>query len=87
MSHTPAPWTVSAGEVTTADGDVFIAELASRDRPCAVQNPTEAEANAHLIAAAPELLEVVKAVAAHFENTDAPLGAWAQAMIAKAEGV
>jgi uncharacterized membrane protein len=44
------------------------------------------EANAALIAAAPEMYEVLQAVAAHFANTDAPLGMKARAVLAKARG-
>lgn len=44
------------------------------------------EANARLIAAAPDLYEVAKLVAQHFSDTDAPLGAAARAALAKAEG-
>lgn len=47
---------------------------------------SEIEANARLIAAAPELLAVVCAVAEFFKDTNAPLGAAARRAIAKAEG-
>jgi hypothetical protein len=56
MSHTPGPWTCEEGEVLGGDGDVFIAEIVGRGRPCAVENPNEVEANARLMAAAPDLL-------------------------------
>jgi len=42
------------------------------------------DADASLIAAAPDLLAVVEAVAKYFADTDAPLGIQARAAIAKA---
>ena len=44
------------------------------------------KADARLIAAAPDLYAIVERVAAHFENTDAPLGIDARAALAKARG-
>jgi hypothetical protein len=86
-------------QVTDALGDTFIAEIVSRDRPCAVTNPTELEANAHLIAAAPDLLAALKALfadykaladsgdAGHWSLEGLAVGQQALAAIAKAEGV
>jgi hypothetical protein len=42
--------------------------------------------NARLIAAAPDGLALAEAVAEHFKDTDAPLGAQAREFIAKARG-
>jgi hypothetical protein len=47
-----------------------------------VHNP----ADARLIAAAPDLFELARAVVNHFRDTDAPLGQLARQAIAKAEG-
>lgn len=55
-THTPGPWTVSHGSVY-ASNDVRVA-LMDRDEPCTL--PTERDANARLIAAAPALLEWLK---------------------------
>lgn len=44
------------------------------------------EADARLIAAAPDGLALAYAVAAHFEGTDAPLGKQARDLISKATG-
>lgn len=81
MAHTPGPWTVQEGEVTAAEGDVIIAEMVGRGRPCAVENPIEAEANARLIAAAPDLLAALRLIVEHSGD---PLKV-AMAAIAKAE--
>ncbi len=44
------------------------------------------EADARLIAAAPDAVALAEAVAAHFEGTDAPLGQMARDWLAKARG-
>ena len=82
MSHTPGPWEASHREdssgisyVTADTRHIEVAVSYSRNH-----------ADAHLIAAAPELLELARNVAEHFADTDAPLGAVALAAIAKAEG-
>ena len=54
MTHTPGPWTLHVGSgreayIEAMEGDVLIAEC----------HDGEAEANARLIAAAPELLEAL----------------------------
>jgi hypothetical protein len=89
--HTPGPWTISkAGDVVSADGR-RVAE------PVWALKTTQAEgeANAHLIASAPELLEALKrlegACCGNLNEDDA-WKAWidarnaARAAIAKAEG-
>jgi len=49
-------------------------------------NDSEHNANARLIAAAPDALALARAVAGHFKDTDAPLGQMARDFIAKATG-
>ena len=61
MAHTPGPW-IYNGCFITADGE---RPIARGDVP-----PEENECNAHLIAAAPELLEACRAVIA-FRDLDA----------------
>ena len=46
----------------------------------------ETTANARLIAAAPDMLALLRRVAEHFTNTDAPLGRDARSIIAAAQG-
>lgn len=80
--HTPGPWSCPKGlEVIAADGRVitFIDDGDYRE-------PAEAEANACLIAAAPELLAALK-VCLHFCNPMQTRAiAATQEAIAKAEG-
>jgi hypothetical protein len=85
--HTPGPWYAN-GDCVEAAG-----EEGPRDRTLAVVHGTEREANARLIAAAPELLAALKA---HIPWKDAGLpkkppqgwGIWQDAIdaINKAEG-
>ncbi len=67
--HTPGPWVAdwtragkTAWKVVGADGRGVSTVLVSQDRPAA-----EKEANARLIAAAPDLLEAAKDVTAMLE--------------------
>jgi hypothetical protein len=94
-SHTPGPWRADDfGLIVWGPDNFHVADIRgwgrltgeSAMRLPAAEAQAIQEANAHLIAAAPDLLELAKRVAAHFENTDAPLGAAARALIAKAEG-
>ena len=55
MSHTPGPWMLSRG----AQGDAFAVEGPTRT-VAHVKLAREAEANAYLLAAAPDLLEALK---------------------------
>ena len=89
--HTPGPWTIGNGD-DLQEGHVSIDAL---DHGALAQvvwkmidddHSPRCEANARLIAAAPELLEIAKQCAAHFVDTDAPLGSAARAAIAKATG-
>ena len=93
--HTPLPWGIdleinesgrsdAVGLVGGADGWTVA------DGWLNVATEEEGHANAEFIVRACnshyELLEVVRKVAEHFADTDAPLGAAARAAIAKAEG-
>jgi uncharacterized protein YbjT (DUF2867 family) len=91
--HTPGPWKI--GE-TFSDGDIQILIPNEMGTVCMVHNHAaiasdpdfmeeQAQANARLIAAAPELLELVKHVAG-LSTVDASLAEWAERLIAKAEG-
>ncbi len=54
MPHTPQPWTVNNNTITAHDGKTI----------CTIPNNTqEDQYNAHLIAAAPKMLEVIKQIA------------------------
>jgi hypothetical protein len=60
--HTPGPWTTKAGDgwrnIVPRDGHGFLAKV--RMRRSKAGNLTEMEANANLIAEAPELLRLVR---------------------------
>ena len=93
--HTPGPWKAIGCEVyEDLTGGDFICEIDRRtlDRP-----DTENVANARLIAAAPELLEALRALDAHFASSkevnhgyacraDGEMHSLVRAAIAKAEG-
>lgn len=86
-AYTPAPWTVRTRASIDYEGNIEIAEACEGEH----------EANARLIAAAPELLDALKDVLERFKNErDIQLGngypedyvsiTAAEAAIAKAEG-
>ncbi|HCF3755298.1 TPA: hypothetical protein NID20_003910 [Pseudomonas aeruginosa] len=84
QSYTPGPWDYWSGynpvdeleaQITTEDGDIVIASY-NRQIP-------EGEANAKLLAAAPELLEALVALV-ECEQTTPELWEAARAAIAKA---
>lgn len=80
MEHTPGPWTAELDAdrwIITGDGSSVALLYHAR---------ASDTANARLIAAAPDLLDLARLIAAHFEGTDAPLGIKARALIDKAEG-
>lgn len=86
--HTPGPWEIEYNNADEASGGQWYTV-----GPARVLFPYNADAgvairalaNARLIAAAPELLEVARrTAAAHDEGT--PLGQLARAALAKAEG-
>lgn len=59
MSHTPGPWTLNGRTVL---GECFTGELRSICDSVRGGDPTQANANARLIAAAPELLEALEQI-------------------------
>ena len=86
--HTKGPWFVddSCGELRIIAGDLMIARVAQH-------HGGVGKANAHLIAAGPELLEMLEIAVARIElanaESDPILSAWlpdARAVITKAEG-
>jgi len=68
MTHTPGPWVVSD---TNDEGDVYVSQTAKAGLYVAIaldplyssEPTTEANANANLIAAAPDLLEACERIA------------------------
>lgn len=87
MKHTKGPWTafipktdVTEASVKGADGITF-AEMGGFG-----QDRETNEANARLIAAAPEMLEALIAIVNYCENRNLPYPASARAAIAKARG-
>ena len=84
MSHTPGPWTVEMTQ--TEDGEPFGYVLADEGIVTMVTlRPEQVEANAHLIAAAPELFYALKSFVEITEGSGAIKMAAIRA-IAKAEG-
>lgn len=86
--HTPAPWDINGQTITS--GETAIAQFFQSKGNVEHQhydNPKkdEAQANARLIAAAPELLEALKKIHAICGNT-LSTHEIARAAIAKAEG-
>jgi hypothetical protein len=84
MSHTPGPWTYREGYRGTEEYVVqrgheggFVVEGLSKER---------AEADARLIAAAPEMLEALKGLLDRFYAPACPEWDAVRAAIAKAEG-
>ena len=77
--HTPGPWRVSKDTQSVVSRDAYICRAR-------MMRMGQGVANAHLIAAAPDLLEALKAIVAF--NTPLPCGLLeeARAAIAKAEG-
>lgn len=57
---TPGPWSSDSEFISSPDG--FVAQLVERD------TPRETEANARLIASAPDLLEIIRALLPHASN-------------------
>jgi len=82
--HTPGPWTVQGAYIGT--DDAHVAQVKGEGRGVTFQR---AEANAALIAAAPDLLAVLQDVADFWVGGDVPpeLDARMRAAIAKATGV
>ena len=83
--HTPRPWIYDSGAVYAENGRGRIA-LADRDNPRT--KPVERDANARLIAAAPAMLELIRALLTQWEDQVIrnPLLSQARALLAKVEG-
>lgn len=81
--HTPGPWTVGVDGIS---GCYFIPEVEAGDSPHGL--PVVTEADADLIAAAPDLLEALKAVRDDADTFDIPNHVLARINFAidKAEG-
>lgn len=82
-------WRVEGGRYVVSSDDVLIADCyADSEMDFGLPEPSEYRANAGLIAAAPELLEVLKSVAARWDkgnDQDAPeVGTAIRAAISKA---
>lgn len=92
MKHTKGPWYTKGKSINIADQHIVYNEETGRDIAICygVGSPGEAEANAHLIAAAPELLkalkDVVEFVDDHGDWTGYPAFKQAYDAINKAEG-
>jgi hypothetical protein len=89
MSHTPGPWQYRSNSHDTlfiVEGDGLLVTSMSWHSSIRERYPLrmESQANARLIAAAPELLEALKRVA--FKTGNPEISAIAQAAIAKATG-
>lgn len=71
-SYTAGPWIVEKNKIFTKQLAFFIAEVKSnQDMLSYTKGPKEAEANAKLIAAAPEMLSALEHIAADFDK-DSP---------------
>jgi hypothetical protein len=88
QSFTPGPWEAFDDEIVAARTDVHVADVPLEDGT----NPTEWQANLRLIAAAPDLLDALKAFCGDYESTPLQIpeiqAAYRHALtvIAKAEG-
>ena len=85
--HTPGPWLRDGDRVYTLHklAHVEASRWNAQVRPSVGCPPDEADANARLIAAAPELLEALKWTARALDK-EHPAAIKARAAIAKAEG-
>lgn len=63
--HTPGPWKASSTWVTGETDDITIAQCSYRDK-----NLNESEANAHLIAAAPDMLHALELIGKYSDRLD-----------------
>jgi hypothetical protein len=100
-THTPGPWNADSGPFIQAEDGAIVARLWTLDSGSHAAEVTgqpdedsEIGANARLIAAAPDLLEALKAAQAHVcssfecgeDRTACPVRGYIRAAIAKAEG-
>ena len=89
--HTPGPWTLTTGAdnerivTSTWDADGLDDDVALVYGGNAA-DPDVREANARLIAAAPDGYALALAVAEYFDGTDAPIGQMARDFIDKVRG-
>ena len=81
MAHTPGPWRVIKGKpraICNAAGNKYIAKalLGGTDHPSPrfLLDEAQAEANARLIAAAPEMLDALKQALLYIEGDEAAHG-------------
>lgn len=98
--HTPGPWVASdwgyivADDPTGRHEDIYIAEVCREDDEGRIVPPIEQQANARLIAAAPDLLNMCERLlgfAHHYADASATLAAEgmlanAKTLIAQAKG-
>ena len=85
--HTPGPWIIKAKK-TTASYDLRITKMVQEwilPRPYEFKD-SEHEANTHLIAAAPDLLEALQEIVRNDPYNQSSAGIIARAAIAKATG-
>lgn len=86
-AHTPGPWTVSGREIVgPPHSDVIVAYLPEQGME--TDTPVGRAFNARLIAAAPDLLAALEAVAEFWAGGDVPaeIDAQMRAAISKARG-
>ncbi len=98
-AHTPSPWSYDPEDGDITSGWMMVAKIYHADdfpllnAGYEAQVDTEAEANAHLISAAPDLLAAAKAALREMRNTVAPRASFTEAVdaldaaISKAEVV
>lgn len=70
--HTTGPWVCHSGMVWKPDNSTDGYPIAKMDRDTPKTTPTERDANARLIAAAPDLLNVCQRLARHCEQNSVP---------------
>ncbi len=86
-NHTPGPWRPERREPFVGNGKVSWYVDAQHTTVARVSTPSRhAEANARLIAAAPELLTACVAALAHHQGGHSEIGQALRAAIDKAEG-
>lgn len=87
-AHTPGPWMTGGYTVTANNGNLLVAKLYREQK----LQDAESDANARLIAAAPDMMEALKRIQAAFAaptewtSKIATEMAGVRAAIAKAEG-